>query len=197
MTPLCRAAGEGKPEAVLALLQKGAAISAQNINDQPPLHLACLYRRRSLGAVVDILRRWGADEAALDRDGDSPAALLDLSMEDDVNELDKCSQADIDRARLLLARAPADRAWRRRGWLVMLRARASRERAASSGGTSESRKVARREGGAAVVAAEEREQTDDDVGAASGDGRGSLRGAVGWLVGMEPEGVFRTVLKFL
>lgn len=62
------------------------------------------------------------------------------------------------------------RAWRRRGLVIMLRARASRARIEDTGW-----KVARRTVGGGEV----------------------LRGAVDWLVGVGPKGVFRTVVQFL
>ena len=108
--------------------------------------------------VVDLLLRWGADETAFDDDGETPADALE-----NVREHRECSQDEIERVRLLLDRAPADRAWRRRGWLVMLRSRASRATNdiydsfgssgstgrdvsnAAGGGAGDDRKMARRE----------------------------------------------------
>ncbi|CAM9409564.1 unnamed protein product [Ectocarpus sp. 12 AP-2014] len=197
------------PKTLLALFLKGAITNAPDNTGKTPLHVACLSRGGDLAAVVDLLLRWGADETAVDNEGRTPAERLN-----DVPGDRSCSQEDFDRAQLLLARAPADRAWRRRGWLVMLRARASTARIAncdSSGDTrvessgaaasviGEGRKVARREG-AASVARGGREQAGsgvDDVEPDSPAGRRAVRGAVGWLVGMQPEGVFRSVLSFL
>lgn len=65
-------------------------------------------------AVVDLLLKRGADEAAGDNSiGPNPAKALDA-----LRDGRSCLQDDVDRARLLLARAPADRAWRRRGRLA-------------------------------------------------------------------------------
>eukprot|EP00752_Nemacystus_decipiens_P006232 g5622.t1 len=158
MTSLFRAAIAGKSTALLGLLQKGAFSNNQDSHGRTPLHKACLSRCGDLAtAVVDLLPRWGADETAVDSEGRTPAEHL----HDVVPVSGLCSQESIDRARLLFARAPADRAWRRRGWLVMLRARASTARIASldggggarvetsvaaASGTGEGCKVTRREG---------------------------------------------------
>ena len=209
-TPLGLAAEGGRSEALLALLQKGAFINAQDDAGNTPLSGACRSQRRGLAAVVDLLLIWGADETAKNNEGKTPADMLSQ-----VPDGRSCSQADIDQARLLLARAPADRAWRRRGWLVMLRARASKARIAScdsigsapvessdeaaASRSGEGRKVARTEGPASVESGEGGEAGGgvDNIGAGSGDESGALRGAVGWLVGMKPEAVFRTVLEFV
>ena len=202
-TPLGLAAETGKSKAVLALLQKGAATSAQDNVGDSPLHLACFYQRERIEGVVDALLRWGADETALNNDGKSPADLLDS-----VYKGRKCSQEDIERVRLLLARAPADRAWRRRGWLAMLRSRASRSKpiagggheegsSGASGGAEGSRKVARSEAAGGVGSGEGAHATNgvgEEMGAVGDELFG---GAVVRLVGLEPEGVFRAVLEFL
>lgn len=120
--------------------------------------------------VVDVLLKWGADETIADDEGNTPTSSLDL---DSVGYIlgEEHSQDEVDRVRLLLQNAPADRAWRRRGWLVMLRERVSRQGAGC--------KVARLDGG---------DTTEEDK---------AFRGAVDWLGEMEPAGVFRTILKFL
>ncbi len=208
-TPVSRAALFCSHKALLALLLKGAITSARDNTGKTPLHAACLSNREGIAAVVDLLLRWGADETAVDNEGRTPAERLS-----GVPDGGSRSQEDVDRAQLLLARAPADRAWRRRGWLVMLRARASRARivscdsngetrvessGAAASGMAEGRKVARSEG-AASVAGGEREQAGSEVDGGEPEspaGRRAVRGAVGWLVDMQPEGVFRSVLRFL
>lgn len=157
VTPLAIAAANGKAKSLLALLRHGASVDAQGFMGQTPLHLACLH---GAVAVVDLLLKWGADETIADDEGNTPA-----------DKLSNISAAKSDRVRLLLSRAPADRAWRRRGWLVMLLTHASTN-------DSNGCKVARRDGGATE---------EDEV----------FRGAVNWLVGTEPAGVFRDVIQFL
>lgn len=72
----------------------------------PLLHHTALELKKN---AVKLLLRWGADEMAVSLTGQTPT---DMIVEDDTGQIN-----------LLLARAPMDRAWRRRGWLVMLRVR--------------------------------------------------------------------------
>ena len=208
-TPLCSAAGEGKAKSLLALLRQGASVRAKDNYGETPMHLVCRFQPEGLEMVVDLLLRWGADETAADDDGDTPAGAL-------VYEDRRCSQDEVDRVRLLVGRAPADRTWRRRGWLVMLRARASRARNESSGsssgiigvegsnaaggGVGEGRKMTRREGAAGVASGDQEQSSRGADGAAAGgrgDGNKALCGAVDGLVGMDTAVVFRRVLEFL
>lgn len=86
------------------------------------LHSACKVQGPGLEMAVGLLVRWGADETAWDKFGRTPMDLLYLARPDGER---LCSQEEVERARLLLTRAPTERAWRgRRGWLVMLRSRA-------------------------------------------------------------------------
>ena len=198
--------------AMHALLRHGATVTARDNLANTALHLACNEQVEELEVAVDLLLRWGADETALNDDGKTPAEMLDSGGEATDN---RASEDEIERTRMLLSRAPADRAWRRRGWLVMLRSRAVMAGAAMAcdgrgdatigpgtpGGPRErgSCKAARREaagigGGDHVV----RRQESTGIGVDGGDGDGGVwSGVVGLLVGMEPEGVFRTVLGFL
>lgn len=133
-TPLMFAGVTGSLEAMVALLQRGAAVNYKLGSSSTLLHEACkffLLPKTGRAATLDLLLRWGADETALDDQGRTPENVLDTCgilvregrtafLEDQL----KC-------ARLLLVRAPADRAWRRRCWLLMLRSRSS---AARNGG---------------------------------------------------------------
>ncbi|CAM9778793.1 unnamed protein product, partial [Ectocarpus fasciculatus] len=109
-TPLHVATYLEKPVLLLALLQKGAYANAQDNVGQRPLHVVCKYPKASSVALADLLLRWGADETATDNDGNTPADLVKSGAEPN------------ERLQRLLANAPADRAWRRRGMVVMLRA---------------------------------------------------------------------------
>lgn len=142
---------------------------------------------------MDLLLKWGADEAAVSCHGESPWDLITDAPDDhydddsDYDEDIHCSQDEIERARLLLARAPADRAWRRRGWVAMLRARGSMARRvpydSTRGKEGECRKVAR--------------AGDTAGGIAHGHGGEGLGTVMAVLVDQAPEGVFRTVVGFL
>ena len=124
-TPLVHAASHCSSDGVLALLRHGAAVTARNDDGDTALHRACYRQTQALEATVDLLLRWGADETAVNRDGKTPADMLNQQ---------RGNRDVIERARLLLSRAPADRAWRRRGWLVMLRSRDSTTNDDTAGG---------------------------------------------------------------
>lgn len=118
-------------EAMVALLRRGAAVNVRDPYGKTPLHKVCSDGHDVAESMVELLLASGADETALTAYGKSPADLLDVSREvfegdlfgDDDYEEPRLSQESIELLRVTLARAPADRAWRRRRWLCMLRAR--------------------------------------------------------------------------
>lgn len=116
-TPLHDGAGVSSHEAVLALLRHGGDANAKGRIDCTPLHYA-VARAGNLGnaRVVDLLLKSGADETIVNADGRTPAGVLG-----DGTRLSPNLQ-DVERVRVLLANAPADKAWRRRGFLTMCRA---------------------------------------------------------------------------
>lgn len=60
---------------------------------------------------MGLLLRHGADETALDNDGPKPVDKLDIPLdEEELEDSPPCAQGGVERARLLLSRAPADRA---------------------------------------------------------------------------------------
>lgn len=197
---LC-AAHKGSWEAMRSLLSHGAAVDAESGNpfQDRPLHIACRFKRKGVAAAVDLMLRNGADETTLNgretwelHRSREPSSSKDEYMQTPIRVLDNmeywpkkdsadeenvtCSLEEIDRVRLLLARAPNDRAWRRRSWLVMLRSRTSKvgegELAGCAGSKAPRLEIARRveTGFEAVVKS---------------------------LVKLEPEGVFRNVVGFL
>ncbi|CAM9878530.1 unnamed protein product [Ectocarpus fasciculatus] len=168
---------------IRALLEGGANVNWRKRNEGTPLHTAC---RRSSVAGVEILLRWGADEKLTDDGGNTPTDVIGASSENGNN--DEEIEVDNQRIRQMLARAPADRSWRRRGWLVLSRSCPTRVQIANgrSRGTSCSAKVVR-------VSDESsdrgREETDEMMV--------DLRDLVGRLVGLEADGLFRLVVGFL
>jgi len=144
-----------KSKAMLALLQHGA-------ETKTALHTVCRRSCVNADVAVSLLLRWGADETVLES-GRTPADLLKFRPNSDV----------VERVRLLLARAPADRAWRRRGWLVMLLLRRTKATVDGVDFASSRKRQLRVEGG------------DDDLVA-----------VVKTLGGID-DGLFRTVVSFL
>ncbi|CAM9343622.1 unnamed protein product [Ectocarpus fasciculatus] len=112
-TPLLLAAWLGHATAIAKLLASGARVDADGI-PRSALHCACMQGH---AACVSELLRGGADETVEDEDGNSPAQVIGTMSE----SLERAE--DVALIREMLRRAPADRAWRRRGWLVMLRNR--------------------------------------------------------------------------
>eukprot|EP00752_Nemacystus_decipiens_P012250 g10858.t1 len=107
----------GSDGTLLALLEAGGNIEARTCLGETPLHGACRALRVS---AVQQLLRFGADEGAVDRDGCTPSALASSLLQS------QCPGMFRDMLKIilqLLAAAPADKVWRRRGWLVMLRSR--------------------------------------------------------------------------
>lgn len=173
-----------------------------------------------LQAIVALLLRWGADEAAVTDAGDCPSGALTAPSEDkeeapseDEDDLPECSPEEVERVITLLARAPVDRAWRRRGWLVMLRSSAEKTggehtqhreckaveggigAATEAGGGWQDQRIGREVGrsgcGAGGPVGRESDSLGIDLGSVA------LRGVVVMLVGLESEDVFRTVNSFL
>ncbi|CAM9310581.1 unnamed protein product [Ectocarpus sp. 12 AP-2014] len=207
LTPLFFATTNCSLKAVHTLLRHGASLTAQDTEGTTPLHRACYLQDIGVEATVELLLRWGADETAVDNDGNTPADLLDQYY--DENDRTTCSEAEIERARLLLARAPANRAWHRRCWIVMLRSCVQTARAApdetsdadensNDAGDRKGRKCngARRENGESAGGGVcSRMNGAGEVGV---EGRaGVFASIVASVVGLEPEEVFRSIVGFL
>ncbi|CAN0270590.1 unnamed protein product [Ectocarpus sp. 12 AP-2014] len=69
--------------------------------------------------MMDLLLRWGADETVVDRDGNRPIDVIGTTTR--AQEESGHQRGEHESLRKLLANAPADRAWRRRGILVLCR----------------------------------------------------------------------------
>ncbi|CAM9164483.1 unnamed protein product, partial [Hapterophycus canaliculatus] len=104
-------------DAALALLKCGANVDSKNAFGYSPLHGAARQGGKDGAArMTDLLLRWGADETVVDRDGKTPVEVVGQRRADEDGDR---AQDEIDEVRKLLANAPADRAWRRRGCLVL------------------------------------------------------------------------------
>lgn len=103
-THLAAAAYISNFKSMLALLQHGAKLDVRRyIDGNTALHQSCLRRSKGVGAAVDVLLRWGADETALNTIGERPAELLDV---DNKYANNSATRDEIEKARLLLSRAP-------------------------------------------------------------------------------------------
>ena len=197
--PLHWAAYRGRNAAMRALLQLGANVHATARTGSTPLHTAC---HKGLLDGADLLLRWGADETTLDTKGRTPSARIP--------KIAKAAEEDrprLERLSKLLASAPQDRAWRRRGMLVMCRAHPDRLRlGAKLPDTAEaieqpqgrpSQRPRRSEVKVDVTRGDARGGSAGGAGGNSaGGGGGGFDGVVAWLMALE-EDVFRTIVGFL
>lgn len=76
--------------------------------------MTCIRQLPGLPERVDMLLRAGADEKFVANDGRTLLQMLERGFG---------LRGEKEEATLMLIRAPKDAAWRRRGWMVMLRAR--------------------------------------------------------------------------
>ena len=113
LTPPHKAARGFNLGGMSALLRHGADVNAADGNDQTPLHWLCKdptnARRADAVDAADLLLRWGADESLTDTKDNTPRQRTNR-------------ESGTRRLRNLLANAPQDRAWRRRGLPVLYRA---------------------------------------------------------------------------
>lgn len=173
-----------------ALVEAGADIHALTDGGRTALHMACRFADSA--EAVEILLHAGASESLPDTDGKTAAdvvGLADVMSGVDVmhksEESKRLKAETAQRIRRMLERAPADRAWRRRGWLVLCRSRPTRAHLSGDGGNSTRSTKQLRTG-------------DESSGGIAGDGvKTDLARLVGTLVGLEVEGLFRLVVSFL
>ncbi|CBJ48769.1 ankyrin repeat domain protein [Ectocarpus siliculosus] len=122
-TPLRHAARSGSYAAILTLLQLGANVNSKDDVGKNPLHCACFFCHHD---AADLLLRWGADETAVNLEGETVVSMVIRRIAEALET--RCPP--LERVSKLLARAPQDRAWRRRGFLVLCRAHRDRVRLA-------------------------------------------------------------------
>ena len=123
--PLHAAADGVAPDSCLALLEYGADVNDQTDRGRTALHLAASKgAHKHAVEVVDILLRWGADETAVCKEGKTAPSMVGTRYVYRGHTVPE----NTERVRNLLARAPADRAWRRRGLMALCRAYPDRVR---------------------------------------------------------------------
>lgn len=202
-TPFLDACSNHCHQAALALFQHGANIEARDIRGETALQIAARQAgREGVSAIVNLLLRCGSDETAVNRNGRTAAEIVGHHIEYAACPLKK---EDVDRVRELLANAPADRAWRRRGYLVLCKARLLRPSNRGARG-SQSRKGLHGENG---------RRHQQGIGEGSLDGgmsesfvsnpivqvdkgaAGDARSAIVRVVELVEEGLFRNIVSFL
>lgn len=115
-TPISYAAKQNSCDALLALLRHKAKVDPEGASSNPPLAMACQWL--AVGAA-EILLRWGADERYIDIGGRSASDMVGTNLP--LTDQDNRKQ-EITSLKKTLERTPMDRAWRRRGMLVLCRA---------------------------------------------------------------------------
>lgn len=110
----CRLGSDGT---LVALLEAGADVERTTVLGETALHAACKALRVS---AVQILLRSGANEAAVDIEGHTAADMASRLLHSQCPGVFRDMLDEIMRS---LSKAPMDRVWRRRGWLLMLRSR--------------------------------------------------------------------------
>ncbi|CAM9285786.1 unnamed protein product [Ectocarpus sp. 4 AP-2014] len=132
-TPLhCAARYNTCCDVVLELLRRGAKMDARESAGEYPLHIATQYLADE---IVDLLLRWGADETKVDGGGHIPLEVAGTYAPDEAMSEEQREETE-QRVRRLLVRAPQDRAWRRRGLVIMCRTRRLRTEKAQSMSTT-------------------------------------------------------------
>ncbi|CAB1108507.1 unnamed protein product [Ectocarpus sp. CCAP 1310/34] len=212
-TPLYSSAVHGSFSSMRALLLLGADVNTSCERGPTPLHAAC---RSGEADAADLLLRWGAKKTAVDSQGKTPSFYIPAIAED----ADEGHRKRLERRSKRLTRAPQDRAWRRRGFLVLCRAHPDRvrlmveipktaaeasvqqllERPSCRARKGQQSKVDVKVGDAhgsmrgagADTSARARIVRADDTG--DGDG---FEFAAGWLVALAEEDVFRKIVGFL
>ena len=178
---------------MLTLLSHGASIDVRDENGRPLLHDAArtCVRLDSGTDRVDVLLRAGADETARDSNDLTPAEFAQIDF------FDETDRDALARVTMALERAPADRAWRRRGMVLLCRSFLER-------GARQPEPLT--ETGAPIVwRAEVGGYKDGDEAARKADagrigkkeGLGNFGGLMSRLFALKEEGLFRTVVGFL
>lgn len=170
--------------AVEILLNAGVDINARTAHGQTALHHACEV---SDERGVDVLLRLGANEKLLDYQR-KPATGVIGGTRRERSHFGQGEESPTEvqtRIRRMLERAPADRVWRRRGWLVLYRAYPTRFQLVGSSNCSP-RCAKDLRTGSVASGGELRDNLDSD-----------LSQLVGNVVGLEADDVFRLIVSLL
>ncbi|CAM9401665.1 unnamed protein product [Ectocarpus fasciculatus] len=129
------------------------------------------------------------------QDGNTPADVTGGLSDTDLTYED--IEADTRRIRRVLSRAPADRSWRRRSWLVLSRSHPTRVNIAITSSRSSSRSGDNSDGCCANVPRICKEELNGGDMKTEDQMMSDWEDLVGRLVGLEVDGLFRLVVGFL
>ncbi len=186
-------AGNLNWNASFALLEHGANANARKGDHFAPLFYTVVQAgSRGTAEVVDLLLKFGADETDIDGSGKAAADAV----AGDAWEAQDLLADDVERVRKLLRNAPADRAWRRRGYLVLCRAHPDRmhqSQQQTRNAPSDTRQGTCSGARADTSACSETERgsaTEEEVCCGWAD-------VVPKVLGLQEEGIFRTIVGYL
>ncbi|CAM9116748.1 unnamed protein product [Scytosiphon promiscuus] len=196
--PLHWAAMGLRHESLIALLRHGANVNASDELGFTALHHAASYAgtRGAAELVVDTLLRSNADETITNTDGISPQDAVGNK----AVGRGRVDDDDLERVRKLLANAPADRAWRRRGYLVLCRARSDRLQLSQAIGDIHGGKSTRLSEGIPLRTGGSGRIKEPPLGGSSTADQRDLHDkpdAIPKVVGLQEEGIFRRIVSFL
>lgn len=207
-TALHLAAQENCTGAINVLMEAGADVDARRECDTRPLHMACSNAHPQ---AVDLLLRWGADETVIGKEGNSAYELIGNSMK----KKDKRLRAkDIERVRQLIVHAPADKAWRRRGLLVLCRSLPTKAQVGVSSNVAAGELIQQENTLSNIVTTKRGKTVDIAVAEDGGYTIGKVKAMIGMeedgadptgnvssvefrVVGLEQDSLFRLILNFL
>lgn len=121
-SPLHFAAARGASTCIVDLLQAGASVADRGLNGDTPLHSAVRFLSLS---TVQVLLDWDADESARNKEGHTPRDVTGVLPDGrDIEDVpDPLAAASIIAALEASPERRRFRIWKRRAWIVILRAR--------------------------------------------------------------------------
>ena len=175
------------------LLSYGASIGVRDENGKSPLHYAahtCVSLDPGTDRV-DVLLRAGADETARDSDGLTPAEFAQI------NFFDETRGDALARVIIALERAPVDRAWRRRGMVLLCRSFLEREAKQPEPLIETRAQIVWRAEVGGCKDGDEAARKADAGRIGKEEGLGNFGGLLSRMFALKEEGLFRTVVGFL
>ncbi|CAB1104400.1 unnamed protein product [Ectocarpus sp. CCAP 1310/34] len=193
-------------EARLTLFQLGAKVNSKENERITSLSSACSFGNHD---AAGLLLSWGGDENAMDSEGETVVFMVMQQ----IAEAPASVRPPLERLSRLLARAPQDRAWRRRGFLVLGRVHPDRVRLAveippaAADATEQPQQRPRRRASTGQVEVDGTNGGGGGTGASSGVRAGieavhegtvaGFGGVSAWMMALTEEGVFRRIVGFL